>query len=180
MAQQTKPKKLDTTRRAVPFDKGDTGSVKPAKAMLPQVMAKTISKAGRPLLVVGSNLTEPQYDIVARFAPKMAGVAATGRSLKPLLERGVDATYVNLYALEGYIADSRWQGFDYKGGYDTCVFVGHLYYYASHIIRGLVNFTDVKVVSIDRYYYPAAHMTFGNLSDEDFERALEAVLEAME
>ena len=177
---ETKEKKLDTTRRAVPFDKGDTGSVKAAKAMPPQVSAKMLSKAERPLLVVGSNLTDAQYDMVAKFAPKMAGVAATGKSLKPLLKRGVDATYVNLYALAGYIADERWQGFDKKGKYDVCVFVGHIYYFASHIIRGLVNFTDVRVVSIDRYYYPAAHITFGNLSDDDFMRALDAVLEAME
>jgi len=172
--------KLDTTRRAVPFDKADTGTVKAAKAVPPQVIAKTLAKAARPLLVVGSNLTDAQYDRVAKIASKMAGVAATGSSLRPLLKRGVNATYVNLHALCGYLTDEAWSGLDGNGRYDVCVFVGHLYYHASPLIRGLANFSDVKVVCIDRYYYPAADLTFGNLSEEDFERALDAVVEAME
>lgn len=177
---EAKAKKLDTTRRAVPFDKADTGTVKAAKAVPPQVIVKTLSKATRPLLVVGSNLADGQYDRVAKLASKMAGVAATGKSLKPLLERGVNATYVNLHALCGYLTDEKWGGLDGNGRYDVCVFVGHVYYHASHLIRGLANFSDVKVVCIDRYYYPAADLTFGNLSEEDFEKALDAVMEAME
>ncbi len=170
-------KELDTTRNAVPFDKANIPGPKMAKAVKAEVAGKFISKAKRPLLIVGTAAGDDGViEIVRTMAGKGIPVAATGSSLKRLNEEGIDATYVNLHALVSYLQDSDWKGFDGKGGYDTTIFLGHTYYYASQLMSTLKNFTKIKVISIDRHYHPNAGQSFGNLKPEDFIRALDVVV----
>ncbi|MBA1341474.1 MAG: Acetyl-CoA decarbonylase/synthase complex subunit epsilon [ANME-2 cluster archaeon] len=170
-------KELDTTKNAVPFDKANIPGPKMAKAVKAEVAGKFISKAKRPLLIVGTAACEDGViEIVRSMAEKGIPVAATGSSLKRLKEEGIDATYVNLHALVSYLKDPDWKGFDGKGGYDTTIFLGHTYYYASQLMSTLKNFTKIKVISIDRHYHPNAGQSFGNLKPDDFIRALDVVV----
>ncbi len=170
-------KELDTTKNAVPFDKANVPGPKMAKPVKAEIAGKFISKAKRPLLIIGTAAGDDGViEIVRTMAEKGIPVAATGSSLKRLKEEGIDATYVNLHALVSYLKDPDWKGFDGEGGYDTTIFLGHNYYYASQLMSTLKNFTKIKVISIDRHYHPNAQQSFGNLKPEDFIRALDVVV----
>ena len=56
------------------------------------------------------------------------------------------------------------------------VFFGITYFYASQAISSLKNFSDTRVISIDKYYHPNADMSFGNLNKEVFIAALDQII----
>ncbi len=179
----TKPvpeKVIDTTRQAVPFDTGNIPGPKMAKAVMPAVPGKMLARAKRPLLIVGSEVHDA--DVLARaVAIGKAGVqiAAVGNAYTSLGDKGLDVHYANMHALASYICDPEWRGLDGKGNYDLVVFFGITYYYASQAISALKNFSNIKVISIDRYYHPNASMSFGNLRDDLFLAALDEVIKEL-
>ncbi len=170
-------KLIDTTRQAVPFNTGNIPGPKMARAVMPAVPGKMLAKAKRPLLIVGSEIDDK--DVLARVVTLgKAGIqiASVGDSYKYLADKGLDAHYVNMHALASYLCDPNWKGLDGKGNYDLVVFFGITYYYASQAISALKNFSNIKVISIDRYYHPNADMSFGNLKDDVFLEALDEVI----
>ncbi|MFQ6062522.1 MAG: CO dehydrogenase/acetyl-CoA synthase complex subunit epsilon [Methanosarcinales archaeon] len=179
-------KSIDTTLNAVPFHANLPGP-KSAKAIKPIVAGKLISKAKRPLLVVGSDILNSisLIEKAIKIGEKGIPIAATGDSLKGFLDKAskvkVEAIYINLNVLVSYLGDREWKGFDNKGNYDVIIFLANKYYYASQLMSLLKNFggNKVKTISIDRYYYPNADMSFGNLKEEDFLQALDEVIDAI-
>jgi anaerobic carbon-monoxide dehydrogenase, CODH/ACS complex subunit epsilon len=170
-------KVIDTTRGAVPFNTGNIPGPKMARAVMPAVPGKMLAKAKRPLLIVGSEIEEE--DVLARVVTMgKAGIqiASVGDSYKYLADKGLDAHYVNMHALASYLCDPQWPGLDGKGGYDLVAFFGITYYYASQAISALKNFSNIKVISIDKYYHPNADMSFGNLKKDVFIAALDEVI----
>ena len=170
-------KVIETTRQAVPFETGNIPGPKMAKAVLPQVPGKMLAKAKRPLLIVGSKIHDK--DVLAKaVAIGRAGIpiAAVGNAYTSLGDKGLDVHYANMHALASYLCDPDWRGLDGKGGYDLVVFFGITYYYASQAISALKNFSNIKVISIDKYYHPNADMSFGNLKDDVFLAALDEVI----
>ena len=168
---------VDTTKNAIPFDRGNIPGPKMARPTKADVAGKLISKAKRPLLIVGTAAGEEGLiEIVKIMAEKGIPVAATGSSMENLAKEGIEATYVNLHALVSYLKDPNWKGFDGNGGYDTAIFLGHTYYHASQLMSTLKNFTNINVISIDRYYHPNAKQSFGNLKKEDHVKALQEVV----
>ncbi len=168
---------IDTTRQAVPFDTGNIPGPKMARATMPTVSGKMLARAKRPLLIVGSQVHDE--DVLARaVAIGKTGVqiAAVGNAYKSLGDKGLDVHYANMHALASYLCDPEWQGLDGKGNYDLVVFFGITYYYASQAISALKNFSNIKVISIDKYYHPNAYMSFGNLKNEVFLAALDEVI----
>ncbi len=168
---------IDTTRQAVPFDTGNIPGPRMAKAVMPSVPGKMLARAKRPLLIVGSEVHDK--DVLARaIAIGKAGVqiAAVGNAYTSLGDKGLDVHYINMHALASYVCDPGWKGLDGKGNYDLVVFFGITYYYASQAISALKNFSNIKVISIDRYYHPNADMSFGNLKDDVFLQALDMVI----
>ncbi len=177
-AKKKEEKVIDTTRQAVPFNTGNIPGPKMARAVMPAVPGKMLVKAKRPLLIVGSEIDDG--DVLARVVTLgKAGIqiASVGDSYKYLADKGLDAHYVNMHALASYLCDPNWKGLDGKGNYDLVVFFGITYYYASQAISALKNFSNIKVISIDRYYHPNADMSFGNLKDDVFLEALDEVIE---
>lgn len=170
-------KVIDTTRGAVPFNTGNTPGPKTARAVMPAIPGKMLAKARRPLLIVGSEIDDE--DVLARVVTMgKAGmqIASVGDSYKYLAGKGLDAHYANMHALASYLCDPGWPGLDGKGGYDLVVFFGITYYYASQAISALKNFSNIKVISIDKYYHPNADMSFGNLKKDVFIAALDEVI----
>jgi acetyl-CoA decarbonylase/synthase complex subunit epsilon len=168
---------IDTTRQAVPFDTGNIPGPKIARATMPAVSGKMLARAKRPLLIVGSQVHDE--DVLARaVAIGKTGVqiAAVGNAYKSLGDKGLDVYYANMHALASYLCDPEWQGLDGKGNYDLVVFFGITYYYASQAISALKNFSNIKVISLDKYYHPNAYMSFGNLKNDVFLAALDEVI----
>ena len=173
-------KTIDTTRQATPFDTGNIPGPKMARAVLPAVPGKMLARAKRPLLIVGSEIHERKL-LARTIAMGRAGIqiAAVGNAYASLGDKGLDVHYVNLHALASYLCDPGWKGFDGKGNYDLVAFFGITYYYASQAISALKNFSNTKVISIDRYYHPNADMSFGNLKDDVFIEALDEVIKEL-
>lgn len=175
-AQQAE-KTIDTTRQAVPFDTGNIPGPKMARAVMPSVSGKMLARAKRPLLIVGSQVHDE--DVLARaVAIGKTGVqiAAVGNAYKSLGDKGLDVHYMNMHALATYLCDPNWKGLDGKGNYDLVVFFGITYYYMSQAISALKNFSNIRVISIDKYYHPNADMSFGNLKNGVFIEALDMVI----
>jgi len=170
-------KVIDTTRQAVPYNTGNIPGPKMARAVMPAVPGKMLAKAKRPLLIVGSEIDD-LYVLARVVALGKAGIqiAAVGDSYVYLADKGLDAHYANMHALASYLCDPEWPGLDGKGGYDLVAFFGITYYYASQAISALKNFSNIKVISIDKYYHPNADMSFGNLRHAVFIAALDEVI----
>lgn len=170
-------KVIDTTRQAVPFDTGNIPGPKMARATMPAVAGKMLAKAKRPLLIVGSQVHDEE--VLARAVAMGKGgiqIAAVGNAYKSLGDKGLDVHYMNMHALASYLCDPNWRGLDGKGGYDLVVFFGITYYYASQAISALKNFSNIRVISMDKYYHPNADMSFGNLKKDVFIEALDMVI----
>jgi len=163
---------VDTTRRAVPYQTANIPGPKTARPVKPDVAARTLAKAKRPLLITGSKLDEGAAEKACKLGEHMT-LAATGNSYKAL--RG--AYYINFHALTSYLSDKDWPGFDGGGGYDVVAVMGVTYYYASQLLAALKNFTSIKTVSLDRHYHPNAVFSFGNLKEKEYLEALDQVIE---
>lgn len=173
---------VDTTKKLLPFDTANVPGPKRASGLKTVPAGKLISKAKRPLLVVGNDITKPGLlEKAIEFGEKGVTIAATGTSIKAFLEAGYeDANSVNMHALTSYLLDDEWNGFDGEGQYDMVVFLGTLYYYSAAMMAALKNFApDKRVLSIDRHYHPNAAMSFGNLDDDEHLKAVDEVLENM-
>ncbi|MCM1987317.1 CO dehydrogenase/acetyl-CoA synthase complex subunit epsilon [Methanococcoides seepicolus] len=157
-----------------------TYGCKTSKAIQPNVAGKMISKAKRPLFVVGSQILKDE-ELLKRtieIAKKAdIPVAATGHSMKGFVDADVDAKYINIHALATYLCDPDWTGLDGKGQYDTIITLGHYKYYINQVYSGLKNFTNLKTISIDKYYLQNATMSFGNITPEVLLEALDELIE---
>jgi acetyl-CoA decarbonylase/synthase complex subunit epsilon len=166
---------VDTTKNTRIYT---TWGTKTAKPVQPKIAAKLITKAKRPLLVVGSSvLDEEILSRAVSIAKTGVPVAATGHSIKGFVDKGVDAKYINVHSLGGFLGDENWPGLDGKGQYDTIIVLAHKKYYINQVLSGLKNFTKLTTISIDKHYLQNATMSFGNLSDENHLEALDELIE---
>jgi anaerobic carbon-monoxide dehydrogenase, CODH/ACS complex subunit epsilon len=166
---------VDTTRNTKLFT---TYGVKTSKAISTEVAGKLISKAKRPLLVVGTLSLSPEVlDRAVKIAKaKNIPIAATGSSMHGLVGKDVDAKYINAHALGFYLTDPNWPGLDGNGNYDTIIILGFKKYYINQVLSAVKNFSDVKSISIGKDYVQNATMSFGNLSKGDHIAALDELI----
>ncbi|WP_410509031.1 CO dehydrogenase/acetyl-CoA synthase complex subunit epsilon [Methanosarcina hadiensis] len=169
---------VDTTKNTKLFT---TYGVTTAKATTPEIAAKLISKAKKPLLVVGTKILDPELlDRAVKIAQKAnIPIAATGSSMPGFVGKDVDAKYINLHQLGFYVADQNWPGLDGNGTYDTLIVLGHIKYYINQVLSGTKNFSNIKAIAIDRNYIQNATMSFGNLSKADHYAALDELINAL-
>ncbi|MFY1112283.1 MAG: CO dehydrogenase/acetyl-CoA synthase complex subunit epsilon [Methanosarcinaceae archaeon] len=167
---------VDTTKNTKLFT---SYGVTTSKAINPDMAAKMISKAKRPLFVVGTGVLQPELlDRAVKIAKKAnLPIAATGSSLPGFLDKDVDASYINLHQLGFYLTDPKWPGLDEKGNYDMVIVFGFKKYYINQVLSGTKNFSSVKAISIGRDYIQNATMSFGNISKEDNYAALDELIE---
>ncbi|WP_406657065.1 CO dehydrogenase/acetyl-CoA synthase complex subunit epsilon [Methanolobus sp. ZRKC2] len=167
---------VDTTKNTQVYT---TWGRKTAKPVNPSVAAKMISKAKRPLFVVGSEIVgdETLTEKAVAIGKKGVPVAATGHSITAFNGKDVGAKYINIHALAHYIGDEKWSGLDGQGSYDTIIFLGHKKYYLDQVLSGLKNFTDLKTITIERHFMQNATLSFGNLKPEVHLEALDELIE---
>ena len=169
----------------------DTGEV-----VSPEVVGRYISRARRPLLVVGSEILRDEFfiQIAIDIGKKGIPIAATGHSIRGFVERGYDGgedgdgvsvRYYNLHELTNCLRDPNWRGLDGQGSYDVVIFFGIVYYYASQMLSCIKNFAIeplIRTVSIDRYYHPHARMSFRNIPpnrEEEYKALLKRVVDSI-
>lgn len=148
-----------------------------AKPIKPIVAAKMLSKAKRPLLVVGSRITRDDL-LDKAIAIHEAGipVVATGSAIKAFVDKGVDVAYMNLTSVTTYLQDSEWKGLDGEGTYDTVAYLGHLQYYLAQQHSSLKNFSDITTISLEGFYAQNASMSFGHMNEKQHTEYLDEVI----
>ncbi|SFM22501.1 CO dehydrogenase/acetyl-CoA synthase complex subunit epsilon [Methanolobus profundi] len=167
---------VDTTKNTLIYT---TSGRKVAKPVNPNVAGKMISKAKRPLLVVGAELLKDEKLIekAITIAKKGIPVAATGHSITALVDKDIDVKYINIHSLGTFLGDKNWTGLDGQGSYDTVIFLGHKKYYLDQVLSGIKNFTDLKALAIERHFMQNATLSFGNLKPEVHLEALDELIE---
>ena len=169
---------IDTTKNTRMYT---TFGIKSAAPLKIGVAAKLISKAKRPLLIVGAGILGDELLKRALSLGRLGiPIAATGDSLKGFAQTDVEAVYVNLHSLAQFMADQNWTGLDGTGSYDLVIFLAHRKYYVNQVLSGFKNFIPVRTMAIDRHYIQNADMSFGNLRVEDHLQALDELIESIE
>jgi len=169
-----------------PWQKAEIAGPKKALLILkPELVAAMVKRAKRPLLVVG-HLAAEDYSEDAEmidYAIRISNaggvqVVATAHIVGEFVKRGFNSA-ASMTAMEigERLADSEWMGLDGNGPYDLALFMGLPYYMGFVILSGLKHFsTNLKTISLDRFYNPHASWSFPNLSVKDWKDNLETVV----
>jgi len=169
-----------------PWQKAEIAGPKKALLILrPEVVAAMVKKAKRPLMIVG-HLAAEDYSEDAKmidYAIRMSNAArvpvvATAHVVSEFIKRGFySAAYMPAMDIGDRLADSEWMGLDGNGPYDLALFMGLPYYMEFVILSGLKHFsTNLKTISLDRFYNPHASWSFPNLSVKDWKDNLEIIV----
>ncbi len=172
--------------QAEPWQKAEIAGPKKALIIMkPEVVVAMLKKANRPLLVVGHHVAEDYSDDVKMidYALRLGErtripVVTTAHLINEFLKRGVQPT-ASMSAMEigSRLVDPEWKGLDGKGQYDLALFMGLPYYMEFVILSGLKHFsTNLKTISLDRFYNPHATWSFPNLSVKDWSESFEMML----
>jgi acetyl-CoA decarbonylase/synthase complex subunit epsilon len=153
------------------------------------VAANMISRAKRPLLVVGSESVKVKTrdgDLIdsairALKNPKIS-VVATAHLIGEFRKRGVDKAHsMSLFVLGKKLSDPEWRGFEDKGQYDIVIFAGFPYYMEWLLESGLKNFAmKLRTVSLDRTYQPNAQWSLGWMPVPDWQESIEKIVSRLE
>jgi len=160
----------------------------PKKALLilkPEVVVAMVKKAKRPILVVGHQAAEDYADDVkmidyAIHMSRTAGipVVATAHVTAEFMKKGFSPTaWMSAMDISNRLQDSEWKGLDGQGPYDLAMFMGLPYYMEFVILSSLKHFsTNLKTISLDRFYNPHATWSFPNLSVKDWNESFKIIL----
>jgi acetyl-CoA decarbonylase/synthase complex subunit epsilon len=160
----------------------------PKKALLilkPEVVVAMVKRAKRPVLIVGHQASEDYSDDVRMIdyairMSKTAGIpiVATAHIISAFLKRDFQpAAWMSAMDIANRLTDPEWKGLDGKGPYDLAMFMGLPYYMEFVLLSGLKHFsTQLKTISLDRFYNPHATWSFPNLSVRDWNESFEVML----
>jgi len=153
------------------------------------VASSMISKAKRPLLVVGSESIKKETNdgnlidsaIRAMNNPKLS-VVATAHMVGEFRKRGVKTVNsMPLFVLGKYLSDPDWKGLDDKGPYDLVIFTGFAYYMEWLLESGLKYFAmKLRTVSLDRTYQPNAQWSLGWMPEPEWRESIEIIISRLE
>lgn len=168
-----------------PFDTANIPGPKMGRVVTPEVLGKLISRAKRPLLIVGAEILEDGLiDKAIEIGKCGIPIAATGHSSVGFVDEGYsEFTYSGLHGLTNCLRDPDWKGLDGEGNYDVVIFFGITYYLASQMLSTIKNFcTDPRMrgISIDRYYHPNAGMSFANYSQKKMDEYMDMLDKVIE
>ena len=172
--------------KAEPWQTAEIAGPKKAFLILkPEVVVAMVKRAKRSILVVGHHAVEDYSDDVkimdyAIRMSKTAGipVVATAHTVSEFIKRGfTSAVCMPAMDIGNRLTDSQWKGLDGKGPYDLALFMGLPYYMEFVILAGLKHFsTNLKTISLDRFYNPHATWSFPNLSVKDWNVSFQIIV----
>jgi len=163
----------------------------PKKALLilkPEVVVAMVKRAKRPILVVGHQAAEDHSEDAKMidYAIRMGKTAkipvvATAHMVNEFLKKGFQpAAWMSAMDIGNRLQDPDWKGLDGKGVYDLAMFMGFPYYMEFVILSGLKHFsTNLKTISLDRFYNPHATWSFPNLSVKDWNEGFKMILDKL-
>ena len=163
----------------------------PQKALVitkPEIAAAMIKRAKRPVIIVGYLATKTDKDTgkMIDYAIRLnkatgISVVATAHTIKEFVKQGFEqATQMNAMDIGNRLKDPTWTGLDGKGPYDVALFMGLPYYMEFVILSGLKHFsTNLKTISLDRYYNPHASWSFPNLKVEEWAQSFEIMINTL-
>lgn len=166
------------------WNMGDTPGAVTASVAKPKMLAKMISNAKSPVLVVGPEVLESE-EVIKRVAEisKTIPVIATAHTSQELEKAGIKPILrdVALHELTNYMQDEDWK-VNGHGPFKTVIYIGVIYYLGSRMLDSLKCFgTHLKRYSIDRYYHVNASVSLDNLyTDEKYLKALDEFIENLE
>ncbi len=148
-----------------------------------------IKKAARPILVVGSNVTDrfmegkPAIDFIIDLAnASKVQIVATAHMVGEFLKRGYEpAGFMSAMDIGNRLVDPTWQGIDGKGHPDLAMFVCLPYYMEALILSGLKHFApDLKTMTLDNMYHAHASWSFPNATLEEWANNLKVMTSKFE
>ncbi|TET25940.1 MAG: CO dehydrogenase/acetyl-CoA synthase complex subunit epsilon [Candidatus Bathyarchaeum sp.] len=163
----------------------------PKKALVitkPEVAAAMIKRAKRPILIVGHLSTKTDSDTGKMIdytirLNKATGipVVATAHTIREFVKQGFQpAAQMSAMDIGNRLKDPTWNGLDGKGPYDVALFMGLPYYMEFVILSGLKHFaTNLKTISLDKYYDPHASWSFPNLKVEEWTQSFETIIKKL-
>jgi acetyl-CoA decarbonylase/synthase complex subunit epsilon len=161
------------------------GPIKANVIVKPEIAAAMIKRAKRPILIVGYLSTKADKDTgkMIEYAirlNKASGIPiiATAHTINEFIKHGFnEITQMNAMDIGNRLKDPSWVGLDGKGQYDVAVFMGLPFYMEFVILSGLKHFsTNLKTISLDRYYNPHASWSFPNLKIEEWNQNFETII----
>jgi acetyl-CoA decarbonylase/synthase complex subunit epsilon len=172
--------------KAEPWQKAEIAGPKKALLILkPEIVVAMMKRAKHPLLVVGHQAAEDYTDDIKMidFAIRMGQITrvptiATAHTTKIFLEKGIQpAGWMSAMEIGSRLRDPEWNGIDGKGQHDLALFMGLPYYMQFVILSGLKHFsTNLKTISLDRFYNPHATWSFPNLSVKDWKENFDTII----
>jgi len=164
----------------------------PKKAFVipkPEVAASLIKRAKRPLLVVGSKAVEtPTMDgdlidtAIRLHNTGRLQVVATAHLIGEFMKRGAEGIHsMQMMNLGDRLRDPDWTGLNGEGAYDLVVFMGTIYYIEWLVESGLKSFaSDLRTISLNRYYQPNAHWSLGTMPEGQWREFLDEIVTILE
>jgi acetyl-CoA decarbonylase/synthase complex subunit epsilon len=138
-------------------------------------VAAAIKRAKRPVLIVGSELTNLNWAL--DLAKKQdIPVVATAHVAGTIIEQGIAPDRV-LGAIEitNLLKSPEWGGIRGEGQHDLAIFVDVLYY-----LEALKHFAPhIKTISLTKGHQPNADQSLPNLSEKKLGEFLAGVVEAL-
>ncbi len=176
--------------RAEPWQKAEIAGPKKALLILkPEVIVALMKKSKRSLLVISHEAAEGYSEDAKMidFAIRLSQTAripivATGHTSIELVKRRVQPqALMSAMDIGSRLADPEWKGLDGKGPYELALFIGLPYYMQFVILSGLKHFsTNLKTISLDRFYNPHASWSFPNLSVKEWKENADIVISKLE
>ena len=139
-----------------------------AKPVSADAAARIIKQATKPALAIGARITEHErlIEFVERLSRAGITIIATAHAIKYTSERGIPAYKAGVVEATNLLTKEDWEGFDGKGKPDLLIVFGINLDLENQTFQTLKNFSDVKTLSIDRYFMINATYSFPNLTEE--------------
>jgi acetyl-CoA decarbonylase/synthase complex subunit epsilon len=175
--------------KAEPWQKAEIAGPKKALLILkPEVVVAMVKRAKRPILIVGHQAAEEyseevkMIDYAIRISKTAAiPLVATAHSVTEFIKKGFQPdAWMSAMDIGNRLQDPSWKGLDGKGPYDLSLFMGLPYYMEFVVLAGLKHFsTNLKTISLDRYYNPHATWSFPNISVKNWNESLEVMVKKL-
>ncbi|WP_309492005.1 CO dehydrogenase/acetyl-CoA synthase complex subunit epsilon [Candidatus Hecatella orcuttiae] len=175
---------------AAPWQLAEVPGLEQALTLKPEMAAKLLRNAKRPLIVVGGNVLGAKGEDVdvVKFVHRLAELTGSPVVVSPgcfrvFRERigDVPLTCMGLEDLVNRMRDENWQGLRGEGNHDLVVFLGGIYFFQSQLLSTLKHFAShLKTLSLDRFYQPNATFSFQTATEDRWKKDLEKILEELE
>jgi len=159
------------------------GPKKAFAIMKPEVVVAMVKRAKRPIMVVGHEAIGVDVEggklidqAISIAKATGMGVVATAHIVGEFVKRGFpNAVLMPALDIAKRLEDPEWKGLDGMGQYDLALVMGIPYYMEWVILSSLKHFSNIKTISLDRYYQPNATWSFPNLSSKDWSEDLKLI-----